>query len=153
MFGWFRKKDTPSDSDFAGITITMHVAGEQALFIMLFRDGTINRAGTGSVENAERDLFIGRTDPTLFAQLQGRIRPEILQWCGQKRSHPQPEGKICELSVGFKRADGQELMTEWRYGSESQGPPPEICQFVLSAIQATEPWFEQQKLMRERNRG
>jgi hypothetical protein len=52
--------------------------------------------------------------------------------------------------VGFQRADGQELMTKWRYGSESQGPPPEVCQFVVDAVEATDPWFEQQKAMARR---
>jgi hypothetical protein len=39
--------------------VTLHVADEQALVIMLAADGAINRMGTGSVSNTERDLFIG----------------------------------------------------------------------------------------------
>jgi hypothetical protein len=51
------------------------------------------------------------------------------------------------LTVGFQKSGGQELITEWRYGSESQGPPPEVCEFVVAAVEATDPWFEQQKAM------
>jgi hypothetical protein len=54
---------------------------------------------------------------------------------------------VCELTVGFKKAGGEELMTAWQYGSESQGPPPEICNFVIAAVEATTPWYEQQKAM------
>src|SRR5262249_33807988 len=67
MMGWFRKKTPePAADEFHGIMVTLKVGGEQSLFIMLGADGSINRVGTGAVDNAERDMFIGRTDPALF---------------------------------------------------------------------------------------
>jgi hypothetical protein len=136
--------------DIHGILVMLLIGGEQSLFIMLGSDGSINRLGTGSVDNAERDMFIGKVGPELFQQLRAKVSQELLGWCGQRLVDPQPQGKICELTVGFQRADGQELTTEWRYGSESQGPPPEVCQFVVAAVEATDPWFEQQKVMTQR---
>ncbi|HJZ90444.1 MAG TPA: hypothetical protein VKE40_06195 [Gemmataceae bacterium] len=97
------------------------------------------------MDNTERDMFIGRTDPGLFRGLREQITPELLAWCGQSRADPEPKGKVCELTVGFKRASGEELFTGWRYGSESMGPPPEVGQFVVAAVQATDPWFDQQR--------
>jgi hypothetical protein len=76
-----------------------------------------------------------------------RITNELLGRCGQSLSAPEKVGKVCELTVGFKKAGGEELMTAWQYGSESQGPPPEICNFVIAAVEATTPWYEQQKAM------
>src|SRR5262245_5010100 len=124
--------------------VTLLIGGEQSLFIMLGSDGSINRMGTGPVDNAERDMFIGKTGPQLFQQLRCKVSHELLGWCGRQLADPQPQGKACELTVGFQRADGKELMTNWRYGSESQGPPPEVCQFVVDAVEATDPWFEEQ---------
>jgi len=58
---------------------------------------------------------------------------------------------VCELTVGFQQADGRALVTAFRYGSASQGPPPELCTFVVAAVEATNPWFEQQKAMVRRS--
>jgi hypothetical protein len=133
--------------DIQRIWVNLRVDSKPSLFILVGSDGSINRLGTGAVDNAERDMFIGKTGPEVFQQLRATISQELLGWCGQQLADPQAQGKTCELTVGFQKVDGQELMTSWRYGSESQGPPPVVCQFVVAAVEATEPWFEQQKTM------
>jgi hypothetical protein len=144
--GWFRKKTPePTGDEFHGIMVTLLIDGEQSLFVMLGADGSINRVGTGAVDNTERDMFIGHTDPALFRGLRDQVTPELLAWCGQSRADPEPRGQVCELTVGFKRASGEELLTAWRYGSESMGPPPEVGQLVVAAVRATDPWFAQQQ--------
>jgi hypothetical protein len=45
----------------------------------------------------------------------------------------------------LKYADGRLAKSGWRYGSESQGPHPEVCAFVAAAVEATEPWFQREK--------
>jgi hypothetical protein len=130
-----------------GMLVKLNISDQPALFVLLAADGTINRLGTGSVNNVENDLFIGVTDLSCFEQLRGKITDELLGWCGQQLADPDPHGEICELTVGFQQADGQSLMTAWRYGSESQGPPPEVCEFVIAAVKATEPWFQKQQAM------
>ena len=148
MLGWFRRKTPARAADeFHIIMITLMVGGEQSLFILLGADGSINRLGTGAVDNTERDMFIGITDPAVFRALGEHITPKLLAWCGQSRAAREPQGKVCELTVGFKRASGEEVRTAWRYGSESMGPPPEVSQFVVAAVKATDPWFAQQKAM------
>jgi hypothetical protein len=52
--------------DVHGVMVTLLAGGEQSLFIMLGSDGSISRMGTGSVDNAERDLFIGKTGPEVL---------------------------------------------------------------------------------------
>jgi hypothetical protein len=131
--------------DIRGILVTLKVGNDQALFVMLGADGSINRMGTGSVNNTELDMFIGRTSPEVFHQLRGRVTEALLGWCGQSLSAPEKRGKVCTLTVGFQIADGQERITAWEYGSESQGPPPEVCDFVVAAVETTTPWYEQQK--------
>jgi hypothetical protein len=132
-------------NDVTLILVTLFEGGEQSLFILLDAEGLVNRMGNGSVDDIEREMFIGKADLDLFQQLHAKLTPEVLQWFGQQLEAPQMRGKICELTVTLKQADGRELMTAWRYGSQSQGPPPEVRDFVVAAIDATDPWFEQQK--------
>ena len=93
----------------------------------------------------ERDLFIGKTDTDLLQGLRRQITPELLSWCGQKRADLHSKGKVCELTVVFGKVDGQDLGMYWMHGSELQGPPPVVSQFV--AVDATNLWNEQQKRM------
>jgi len=134
-----------NEKDVFGIMVRLLVDGETSLFIMLGDEGSITRKGTGAVDSRDGELFIGRTDPAIFQQLRQQIGPELLGWLGQRRQDPQPRGKICELTVMLKYANGEESATAWRYGAESQGPPPGVCQFVIAAVNATNPWFEEFK--------
>lgn len=145
MFGWIRKKTPAAADEFHGIMVTLLVGGEQSLFVMLGADGSISRLGTGAVDNTDRHMYVGRTDPGLFRALREQITPELLAWCGQSRADPGARGAACELTVGFQRAGGEELLTGWRYGSESMGPPPEVGQFVVAAVGATDPWYAEQQ--------
>jgi hypothetical protein len=124
--------------------VSLYVADQQALFVMLGADGSINRLGTGAGGNTENDLCIGKTTPNVFTDLRGRINPDIFQWEGG-HADPAPVGKSCKLTVGFQMAGGKALMSEWRYGSESLGPPPEVRDFVVAAVELTDPWYEQLK--------
>jgi hypothetical protein len=140
-------------NDIAVIMVVLLVDGEQSLFIMLSEDGTINRMGNGSIDQIERQMFIGRLDSGVFRQLRSQVTDGVVYFLGQRLAAPEPKGKLCELSVLFKYADGREAKSVWRYGSESQGPHPEVCTFVVAAAQVTEPWFQQQKEMVRRNAG
>lgn len=130
--------------DVNGIFITMHVADEQVLFLLLTADGTVNRMGTGSEDNTEKQLFIDQPSSEMFEALKSRIQPETTEWEGGY-ADPEPQGKTCCLTVGFMNGDGEESVCKFQYGSESQGPPPDLCQLVISAIEITEPWYQDQK--------
>ena len=129
----------------SGVLLMLEVGGRQNLLIRLGEDGGIHRLGSGSVERIERDRFIGTTTPEAFEKLRAKITPRLLHWCGQSRSHPVPRGEACELVIAFKQADGHEVMMAWQFGSLSKWPPPEVCEFMAAAIEATDPWYEEQK--------
>lgn len=128
-----------------GVLVMLEVGGRQALLVRLGEDGSIHRLGTGSLETLERDRFIGNTDPETFRQVHERITPRLLDWCGESRSHPAPRGETCELVIAFKHADGRERLMAWEYGSLSKWPPPEVLDFVDAAVEATRPWYEEQR--------
>ncbi len=143
-------------SDISAILVTLSVGEEQVLFAMLASDGGINRLGTGSENNQEHTMCIGKTDPSCFHELCSTVTPELLQFCGRSLADPKPKGKRCQLTLGFKQVDGKELMMGFVYGSQSQSPPPAVCKFVLATVKATDTWYEEQKTMirqNERNKG
>lgn len=145
LFDIFRSK-TPSSSveGVSGIMVTLEVAGNQSLFILLARDGSINRLGTGTEDNIDKDMFIGMSDGAAFRQVRALAGPVIDNWIGGYGA-PDPVGKLCKLLVGFQTIDGKDLMSHWEYGSESQGPPPEIVSIVMKAVEATDSWWQEQK--------
>jgi hypothetical protein len=73
-----------------GIMVTLLVGGEQSLFILLGSDGSVNRLGTGSVDNTEGDMFIGKVGGDLFQGLRAKITPTLLGWCGRQMADPHP---------------------------------------------------------------
>lgn len=134
-------------SELIGIIATLLVEGDRSLFIMLGADGNINRQGTGSLENKEIDLFIGKADPELFRRAQSHVSKDLLKWFGTSLGDPTPKGKICELTVSLQDSTGDVMTTHWRYGAQSQGPPPDVCQFVVKLVDLTNPWFVMRKSM------
>src|SRR5258705_7694801 len=58
------------------IFVELEIDGKQSLAVLLVDDGLVNRLGTGAVDNTERDLFIGRANESLFAQLRDKVQPE-----------------------------------------------------------------------------
>ncbi len=136
----------PKVSDINAVHITLEIDGKQSLFVLLSQEGTINRLGTGAVNNKENDLFIGMSPEPLLDQAKQSLTDDLLDHMGGYEV-PDQKGASCRLSIGFMFADGEENGFGFSYGSESQGPPPEISQFVVAAVKATEPWYQEQKKM------
>lgn len=147
LFDKFKSKPASSSADnVTGIMVTLEIGGEQALFVLLSKDGSINRLGTGSEGNTEKDMFIGVADTTAFEAVRAKCGPIIDQWLGGFGA-PDIAGKPCKLAVGFQTTDGTELVSQWQYGTESQGPPPDVAAVVIKSVQATEDWYQKQKAM------
>src|SRR5689334_2376454 len=94
-------------SDIIAVNITLKVDEKQSLFILLAADGSINRLGTGKVNNQENDLFIGITKEPLFPELMKHLTDEMLQFLGGYEI-PDQRGALCSLSIGLMFADGEQ---------------------------------------------
>ena len=129
-----------------GVFVDLKVDGDLSLFALLAADGSINRLGTGAVNNTEKEMFIGIADPKLFEDVRSRITVDLLKWVGA-RADPNPRGKVCELVVGFMLTNREEYAIQFKYGSESIGPPPEVARFVIAVVETTDPWYENFKVM------
>lgn len=131
-------------SDIVAVNITLEVNGKSSLFILLDAHGSINRLGTGAIYNKENDLFIGLTDKSLFFDLMRHLTDDMLQFMGGY-DVPDKKGENCDLSIGLMFNDQTQDGFGFRYGSESQGPPKEISNFVVEAVKITEIWYKEQK--------
>jgi hypothetical protein len=133
-------------SDIQAVNIALEVDGNYSLFILLAADGSINRQGTGTLKNSARDIFIGMTKEPYFAALMTHMNDEMLEFMGRYELAEQ-QGASCKLSIGLQFADGEQNGFEFNYGSESQGLPREIGEFVIAAVQITDPWYKAQQKM------
>ena len=124
----------------------LKINDDLSLFGLLAADGSINRLGTGTLNNTEKDMFIGITDPKVFEKLRAQIRPELLRWVGG-RADKSLRGKVCELQIHLMLANKREQSIYFKYGSDSLGPPSEVSQFVTAFVETTSPWYEEQKAM------
>ena len=141
---WAEGANLINQEDVTGLVITLKVEDDLSLLVLLAADGSINRLGTGTVNNTEKEVFIGVTDPKLFETIRPHINSDVIRWIGG-RADPAPKGKICELAIGLFLPNKEERTIYFKYGSESIGPPPEVSGLVLSAIEITNPWYEQFK--------
>lgn len=131
--------------DIQGILASLDVECQRYLFIRLNMDGRIERSGA-----TDPDILRGQVPPVVFERLRGMITPALLQWAGQSWSDPVPRGKRCDLVIGFKHRDGTQPLIHWQYGSKSYEPPVETRDFVLGVVEATNPWYEQEKRARRK---
>ena len=141
----------PTVSEIQAIHITLEIDGDKALFVLLANDGTVNRLGTGAIDNSENSLFIGITNPPLIHKVKNSLTDEMLEHMGGYKI-PDQKGASCRLSIGFQFSNGEENGFGFHYGAESQGPPGQIIELVIAAVEATEPWYNEQKeLANQRN--
>ncbi len=130
--------------DIDGVAMTLEIDSKQALFVLLAKDGTVNRMGSGSPSTADGDLFIGRTDPPLLPEALKGLSDRKLEFTGGY-DVPKKRGLPCRLSISLRFRDGSDDGFGFTYGSESQGPPNEIAAFVHGAVMATHPWYQEQR--------
>ena len=124
-----------------GVSISLYIEEKQSLFILLASDGTINRMGTGAIDNQEHGLYIGRTDTAIFEKVRSHFTDEILQHMGGYQLQ-NPQGAACKLTIALKFLDGIDNGFQFLYGAESQGPPTEIADIVRAAVHETDSWHE-----------
>ena len=141
---WQPATNMVKPEDITGMAMTLKVDEGLSLVALLAADGSINRLGTGTVNNAEKEMCIGVTDPKLFETIRPYINSDVTRWIGG-RADQSPKGKICELTIWLFLPNKPDHVIYFKYGSESIGPPPEVSRLVLAAIEITNPWYEQIK--------
>ena len=127
--------------------IELDVDRRPALRLSLSADGAITRyhSGTGSsIGNKDEHCFIAQLPPgcTFFREIAELFDPSWLLRAGVYET-PDQLGAACSLRLTLS-AGGRLAVLEYRYGAQSQGPPRDIRQFVIRAIEVTQSWYDEQ---------
>ena len=133
-------------ADIVGVAITLDVHSNSVLFVLLGSDGSINRKGDGSPKNSDRNLFIGRTLVPLLRNLLTHLTDDMLRHM-VGYDIPDKVGDPCKLSIALHFSDGSNNGFSFTYGSQSQGPPTDIVNFVRAAVTLTDAWWQSQKAL------
>jgi len=137
-------------ADIHAIAAELQVDSDLLLFILVAADGSINRVGSGTFANKNRSMFIGKTNPAIFQRVRSHLTDSMLQMLGMGFRRQNPLGAPCKLTVGFEFNDGKSARSEYLYGTDSEGPPSDVADFVRVAVRETEEWYQQQLRMVEK---
>jgi len=118
--------------------VELTVGEDQVLFVILGKDGSINRQGNGNAINLDHDLHIGVTKDPLFSELINSASMELFEYLDKSYDLPDKKGKPCKLKILF-HGDNLDSGLEINYGEHSQGPPEEVAEFVINSVKLTEP--------------
>src|SRR5215469_9328665 len=66
-------------ADVSGILVFLDIDDKRSLFVLVGEDGSINRMGSGTLDTTEQGLFIGKTDPGVFAAVRSHLTEAMLQ--------------------------------------------------------------------------
>ncbi|MEO0898323.1 MAG: hypothetical protein AAFY71_18060 [Bacteroidota bacterium] len=120
---------------------------EENLITMMFsRSGSINRRGDG--ENLGGRPAMGRVEEPLFQQLLEALPLDWFQNTG-RYTLPDPKGKMAKLTLAF---EGEKLDTgfEFMYGTQSDGPPEDMVEYIEFAMELSEEWYQSQGKKKKR---
>ncbi|UXH77805.1 hypothetical protein [Roseateles amylovorans] len=129
----------------SGLNLQLSIDGVLSFQLLATEDGALSRlgplAGQGRAQvevNDDNVLVTGRADPALFAALRDALPSVLLEHVGTW-VHPDIRGHACDLSV-LLQTPGATVGIHYRYGSDSQGPPADIMDFVRRCVVSTEDW-------------
>lgn len=124
--------------------ITLEVGNATALFILLTREGVIQRKGDGNPEHTALPLAQGISHEGHFEALMMTIPEELFHYTGVRKMEGMA-GTECRLTIIFQAKDGTDYSFRVVYGSESAGPPIELAQVLINAVKITESWYAAQQ--------
>ena len=124
------------------VLITLEVGEKTSLFILLAKDGTIQRKGDGSL-HGELPLHRGISSQRHFDALMMTINEEIFVYSGVMRK-PNRVGKDCTLTIIFQGPKEVDFSFRVIYGADSEGPPRELVEILINAVKITEGWYQEQ---------
>ena len=129
------------------VIISREVDDGMSIFVMLAKDGSINRIGSGYMDCNEKDMYIGMTKDKLFEKFMEGCPEMFISAPGEAYAPPgEMKGKQVQVTLMFKCGD-QESGLIFVYGSESGGIPDDLSQVVDHAKEVTEPWYQGQRKM------
>ena len=134
--------------EITGIGLKVASEGTDRLVILVCKDGTINRSGSGKLNDTKDTFYIGVTKEPLFDRVMARLDDKLFQYIGQEIAMNDPKGIPCKLTIHFMRgALGADIVIH--YGHLS-GFPAEALSAVKALLEDTQGWYEHHKSAAEK---
>ena len=133
-------------ADIQKLRIDIVSGSESALSMLVCRDGTLGRQGSGKLPAdtaAVRGTSDGKAFSTLIDMLDERVFPHANVY-----DHPDKPGLPITYSVAFLGKGEDVAVFEFRFGSETRDVGellPYVDVFIGQAIALTNDWYEQEK--------
>jgi hypothetical protein len=124
------------------VLITLEVGEKTTLFILIQKDGTVHRKGSGSITE-EKPLMVGHSADGHYEALMLTVNEEVFEHTGVLKM-PDRLGNECQLTIIFQGKQDVDFGFRVVYGDQSQGPPVELAQILINAVKLTEPWYQEQ---------
>ena len=124
------------------VLITLEVGEKTCLFILLGKDGTIHRKGDGNPMH-ELPLQRGASNQKHFDAFMMTVNEGLFAYKGVIKQ-PNPIGTLCSLTIIFQGPDDVDFSFRVVYGADSDGPPRELVEILITAVKITESWYQEQ---------
>lgn len=139
-------KENDAVKKFQATGIEVEISNKNSLVILLSKDGTINRKGSGVYDSTDKDFFMGVTKEKLFDSLMQKVPNKLLSYCNTNWLVCDTTKPTCKVTVGFDGINPQQT-TGFVYcvdGTMDNLPAP-IKEYIADAISVTERWYQDQK--------
>ena len=118
-----------------------------ALSMMVCRDGTLGRQGSGKLP-ADEASVLGASDGSIFSSLIGMLDERVFDHA-DVYDHPHKIGIPVTYSVVFLGSDEDTAVFEFRFGSETPDVGellPFFDGFISQAVALSNNWYAEEKL-------
>lgn len=120
--------------------------GVSALSMMICRDGTLGRQGSGKLP-ADKESVLGSTDGKIFNSLIAMLDERVLPHA-DVYDHPNKIGVPITYSIVFLGHGQETAIFEFRFGSETTDVGellPFFDGFIAQAVALTNDWYALEK--------
>lgn len=134
-------------SDIEKFRIDIVSGSTSALSMMICRDGTLGRQGSGTLP-ADEVSVRGMSDGTIFNSLIGMLDERVFPHA-DVYDHPNKIGVPITWSIVFLGRNQETVIFEFRFGSETPDVGellPYFDNFIAQAVALTNDWYTQEKL-------
>lgn len=138
------RKENEVVQKYDGVTIDIDISDKNSLAILLAKDGTINRKGSGVIDSLDKDLFMGITNDKIFDSLMNGISNDLLTYCNITSPNCDTAKQTCKVEIAFGNNNSVCKIEHCVNGTLNDLPKP-IKEFIEKAIIVTDPWYEGQK--------
>ncbi|HLK30747.1 MAG TPA: hypothetical protein VKT28_19375 [Puia sp.] len=143
------KKTVADKSKFQTTTIEVNISNNPCLAILLAKDGTINRNGSGVIDSVDKDLFMGITEEKVFDSLMQTVSDDLLSYCGQTYLNCDTTKQTYKVTVSFSD-NKSDIGFEYCVNGTQDDIPKPISEYIMNAIKITDPWFQTQKKLTDK---